>query len=57
MDKGKEDLFRDRMKVCKQCPALEVVLLKGRFCKLCGCNLSVKGRLHEQECPLGKWKE
>lgn len=55
--KETEDLYARRMKICKPCEHIQTGWLKSPSCGLCGCNLSMKARLTNAECPLGKWSQ
>jgi hypothetical protein len=39
-----------RLGVCKGCDQWT-----GKSCKICGCFVSLKVRIPEEKCPLGKW--
>lgn len=41
---------RDRLKICKTCPAN-----KYWICTKCGCVLAAKTRVYTEECPDNKW--
>jgi hypothetical protein len=47
-----EDEQIKRYDMCKACP--EFVKLT-TSCKKCGCVMSLKTKLAEAECPIGKW--
>jgi len=49
-------LYTDRINVCYPCDKAESKFT-GLFCKACGCNMKLKARIKNAECPLGKWKE
>lgn len=53
--KDVEDMFAERMAVCRKCPELQSGFLKSPTCGMCGCKLSLKARMPGQECPLRKW--
>lgn len=55
--KETEDLYASRMRVCKPCEHIKTGLLRAPSCNLCGCNLSLKARVANAECPLGKWPQ
>jgi hypothetical protein len=46
-----EDLSKQRMKICRNCPKL----LSGMVCAVCGCSVAAKSRIPEEECPAKKW--
>lgn len=39
-----------RLEVCKGCDQWT-----GKSCKVCGCFVSLKVKIPEEKCPLGKW--
>ena len=47
-----EKVAEERLSICASCPEL-IKLTKQ--CKKCGCFMSIKARLEEAKCPLGKW--
>jgi len=47
------DEYNRRISICKQCPYIQGT--KIQTCSLCGCILSMKARLEEFDCPIGKW--
>ena len=49
-------LYTDRINVCYPCPESDRKIT-GLFCKVCGCNMKIKARVKQADCPLGKWKE
>jgi hypothetical protein len=40
----------ERRLICKKCK-----LRNGLICGECGCVISAKVQLEEEECPVGKW--
>ena len=58
----------ERAKVCADCPSAvhgtyervmpdwSLMLVQGMKCDECGCPLSTKLRVLEEECPLKKWQ-
>lgn len=49
---AKDDLAKERMKLCTQC---EYFTKLSRQCKLCGCFLDMKTKLLDADCPIEKW--
>jgi hypothetical protein len=47
-----EQLAEKRLDICIGCP--EFIKLTTQ-CKECGCIMSLKTKLPNAECPLGKW--
>jgi hypothetical protein len=47
-----EDLAKERLKVCAECPEFAKL---ARQCRLCGCFMDIKVKLLEAECPEKKW--
>ncbi len=47
-----EDVAEERYSICLGCPEL---LKLTKQCKKCGCFMSVKTRLKNASCPIGKW--
>ena len=47
-----ESLIEERMGICNSCPEL-INLTKQ--CKKCGCIMTLKTKLENASCPLGKW--
>jgi hypothetical protein len=52
IEKVTDDVQKERMSICLQCPRL---IKATRQCKECGCFMDAKTRLLEAECPLLKW--
>jgi hypothetical protein len=51
-DEEVEELAKERLIVCEQCPH------KKKFtCSLCGCPLKAKLRAVEAECPDNRWEK
>ena len=50
--KTSEDVAQQRMSICSSCPEL---INATKQCKQCGCFMSLKVRLKDAVCPLGKW--
>jgi len=49
---AKEELASERLSICNGCP--ELIKLTSQ-CKKCGCFMSVKTKLLNATCPIGKW--
>ena len=47
-----EEISQLRLNICEECPSL-IQLTK--TCKECGCFMTMKTKLKEATCPLGKW--
>jgi len=47
-----ENVAEERYSICLGCPEL---LKLTKQCKKCGCFMSVKTRLKNASCPVGKW--
>lgn len=46
------DKSEQRFAICKTCP--ELINLTNQ-CKKCGCIMSLKTKLENASCPIGKW--
>lgn len=42
----------NRMEICNSCPEL---VKATKQCTKCGCFMTLKTKLANAECPLGKW--
>jgi len=49
--KVETDVSKERMAICRNCPEL----LPTGNCKICKCFMSIKTKLPNASCPLGKW--
>jgi hypothetical protein len=47
-----EEDFHARMAICKKC---EFFIKKTSQCSKCGCFMSLKTKLVNASCPVGKW--
>lgn len=47
-----EEVAISRFETCKSCP--ELIKISNQ-CKKCGCFMTVKTKLEQAKCPLGKW--
>ena len=47
-----DNLSKERLEICKACP--ELIKLTTQ-CKKCGCFMTLKTKLQEAACPIGKW--
>ena len=47
-----DNVAEERYSICLGCPEL---LKLTKQCKKCGCFMSVKTRLKNASCPIGKW--
>jgi len=54
---GKElaQVMKDRLEICKVCPALSSDSKLGLKCSRCGCFIRLKIAVKTQYCPIGKW--
>jgi hypothetical protein len=50
--RSEEELVEYRMSICTICP--EFIDLT-KQCKKCGCIMSLKTKLKNASCPIGKW--
>ena len=41
-----------RMDICNKC---EYLIQNVSTCKKCGCFMTIKTRIEEAYCPIGKW--
>jgi hypothetical protein len=66
MEKDKKSFKLQRLEICKACPqsiyTFGVGLTCGKFVRpvdgvSCGCKLTWKTGLKNQECPQGRWKK
>lgn len=66
----RREAVKKRIEVCKECPFAkkfmgaiwcgtpvfgEDIVINGQEVSLCGCNMKVKTKLTNAECPLKKW--
>jgi hypothetical protein len=51
-ERASDDVASRRLNICSDCDRF-IHLTKQ--CKECGCLMSMKTRLAEAKCPLGKW--
>lgn len=49
-----DDLFNERMEICKKCDKYDS---EQQRCFECGCFLETKARIILDSCPLNKWTE
>lgn len=47
-----EKVSENRYSICLQCPEL---FKATKQCKKCGCLMTLKTKLKDAECPIGKW--
>lgn len=58
-----EKVAEERINICRQCPHNsnvrrangEKMIRPDEFCGQCGCDLYLKTRALNQQCPLDKW--
>lgn len=48
------DLAQKRLSVCKVCP-YKITICKQDICNLCGCVLSAKTRVEDEQCYDNRW--
>lgn len=46
-----DEVYKQRIGVCEACDKFNA----DKTCQICGCNMEIKARWGEQECPIGKW--
>jgi hypothetical protein len=51
-EKSDDDLFETRLGICKECPVFRKAT---KQCKACGCIMTLKAKLKDAKCPIGKW--
>lgn len=49
--KAPEDLYEERLAVCKDCD----LLLEG-MCRSCGCYVELRAAMKKNACPWHKWE-
>lgn len=52
-----EKLAIKRIAVCKQCDSCMHIDMLGDVCAECGCVLSAKARVLDEQCELNKWNK
>ena len=52
VERASEEVAEKRFSICKGCP--ELIKLTHQ-CKKCRCFMSVKSKLQNATCPIGKW--
>jgi hypothetical protein len=52
IEKVGEQISGERLDICKACPEL---IKATNQCKQCGCIMTLKTKLPNASCPLGKW--
>ncbi len=58
VQKLSQGAIRQRMDVCRECEHSVACKHNARQvckCKACGCWLSLKTKLRNERCPVGKW--
>ena len=48
-----EEVFKRRISICESCPLFNT----NRSCDKCGCNMDLKAKWPQQQCPLNKWEK
>jgi hypothetical protein len=46
------EIQEKRLNICKECPSF---FKPTSQCIECGCRMSIKTKLPDSSCPLGKW--
>jgi hypothetical protein len=49
-EKVSEDLFQERLEICRSCKYLQAFT-----CQACGCFVEVRAAVKAQKCPYKKW--
>lgn len=52
--KQEDKLSIQRMTICSDCSQKESTVI-GDICSLCGCPLSAKTKVEDEECDMNKW--
>lgn len=50
-----EELYEQRIKICKKCPQIKENTPIGDLCGVCGCRLKAKLTLPYEQCPENRW--
>ena len=50
-----EQLARKRIAICNKCKSKRHIDMLGDICDICGCVLSAKARVEDEQCELNKW--
>ena len=50
-----EKLANKRIAICNKCTNKEHIEILGDICAGCGCVLSAKARVKDEQCELNKW--
>lgn len=50
-----DDLYQERIKICRSCELIRIDRIFGEECSICGCILRSKCRVIDANCPEGKW--
>jgi hypothetical protein len=50
-----EQLARKRIAICNKCKSRKHIDMIGDICNECGCVLSAKARVTDEQCELNKW--
>ena len=49
-DKVSNQLYEERLRICKQCD-----YLNAGMCKACGCYVEMRAAMKRRICPYSKW--
>jgi hypothetical protein len=47
-----KDIASNRLSICTSCPEMITVT---KQCKKCGCLMTLKTKIADSVCPIGKW--
>ena len=50
-----EQLAKERISICNECPSRTHIESLGDICAECGCILDAKARVIDEQCVLNKW--
>jgi hypothetical protein len=48
---NKQSRSEQRMDICRECPDLMAL----NMCRYCKCFMTIKTRIYNAACPVGKW--
>lgn len=52
LKKVETTISQERLSICKECPRLNAI---SNICLECGCVMTLKTKLPNASCPIGKW--
>ena len=50
-----EQLAKKRIAICNKCDKRLHIDIVGDICDMCGCVLTAKARVEDEQCELNKW--